>query len=237
MGLSSSKYSCTSANEVVLATDVSLVHTHKIFNSSTPKSSLEITKLFFSSKSKVIPYLEEPLSAGSLQAVAIDTIENNGVACQSLDLLKKPYDDALNEDEEDVVKVDEVDAVDAVDAVDDTGREKNNIPFEPYMFSSYFSFENGDVLFLKISHDKHSTNVPVSTFVGWECYVQKKGIGITRAAKWLSRHLHLFVHFTDGRKEFIKVKNDDSKDYTIQDLLHGKYLPMNVTFLQRIFKA
>ena len=232
MGLSSSKYSCTSAREVVLATDVSLVHGQKAFNSSTPKSSLEITKSFFkSSKSKVLPYLEEPISAISLQAVATNTIVNNSVTCTSLDLLKKPYDDPLNEYKENVDKVDDV------DEVDDSGKDEITVPYEPYNFSSYFSFENGDVLFLKISHDKHSTNVPVSTFVGWECHVQQKGIGITRAAKWLSRHLHLFIHFTDGRKEFIKVKSDDSKDYTVQDILHEKYLPMNVTFLQRIFKA
>ncbi len=232
MGLSSSKYSCASAREVVLASDVSMVHGPKTFNSSTHKSSLEITKSFFkSSKSKVLPYVEEPLPAIPLQAVTIEPIVNNGVACTSLDLLKKTFDDPINEDKEDVDKVDKV------DELEDSGKDKNTVPYEPYKFSSYFSFENGDVLFLRISHDKHSTNVPMSTFVGWECHVQQKGIGITRAAKWLSRHLHLFIHFTDGRKEFIKVKSNDSKDYTVQDLLHDKYLPMNVTFLQRIFKA
>jgi len=230
MGLNSSKYSCASADDVVLGSDWSAAQRHKSkeYSKDFKSSSEKMNSFFKSSKSKVVPY-EEPKSIVLVQSVVDEVVVSDDEACVSSELIQRPCEDPRSDEDVDV-DVDE-------EEVEDENNEQIAASNEPYVMSSYFSFKNGDVLFLKISHDTQPADVPVSTFVGWECHVQQKGIGITRAAKWLSRHLHLFIHFMDGRKEFIKVKGDDSKDYNVQDLLHGQYLPMNVTFLQRIFKA
>jgi len=221
MGLSNSKYSCTNTDDVVLTSDMSLfgAHHQKSFGSSYNKSS---SLGIFASKSKVLPYFEEPVTLPHL-AVTDSIVDKSDDECTRLNVIQNPSADAVIDEEEE-----EENAVEELE---------NAIPCEPYKCSSYFSFENGDVLFLKLSHEKQTTNVSTSAFIGWECHVKNKGVGISRAAKWLSRNLHLLIHFGDGRREFIKVKSDDSKEYNVQDLLNGHHLPMNVTFLQRIFKV